>query len=166
MRSSTKDPAPSLAPGPPPFPGVAHGLVPYSPAWAVAKVTLHAISLVLAFITIILGGVSAGVSTGSRMWAYTTPTGLACAAWDISEFVVLRCRRQTAQRGIHPGAHVGVELCLWIVAGAMAAMGLIEPGHRSVTTTYTSGDVVVQSSTYEDFRGVDVACITLLLCLG
>ncbi|KAK3936160.1 hypothetical protein QBC46DRAFT_395844 [Diplogelasinospora grovesii] len=42
---------------------------------------------------------------------FTVPPCLLAIAWDKLEFIVSCCRRG---RGIHPGAHVGVNLILWL----------------------------------------------------
>jgi len=58
--------------------------------------------------------------------------------WDFAEFITLCARKG---RGIHPGAHVGVELILWIVCivisglSFIAAYGLDEEVRSGLYTT-------------------------------
>lgn len=76
---------------------------------------LQSTSLVFCIIVI-------GVSVG-KTWEgdygvgiLTVPVTAATAAWTIAEFVTLfiRKRRGSPGRGIHPGAHVGVQLIIFL----------------------------------------------------
>ncbi|KAI1880550.1 hypothetical protein JX265_000790 [Neoarthrinium moseri] len=44
--------------------------------------------------------------------AYALPTSLSCIIWNSAEFIVL-CVRRDRSKGIHPGAHVGVDLLIF-----------------------------------------------------
>lgn len=83
--------------------------------WQIAKIVLQSTSLVFCIIVI-------GVSVG-KTWEgdygvgiLTVPVTAATAAWTIAEFVTLfiRKRRGSPGRGIHPGAHVGVQLIIFL----------------------------------------------------
>ncbi|KAI0831017.1 hypothetical protein F5Y06DRAFT_203777 [Hypoxylon sp. FL0890] len=52
---------------------------------------------------------------GSGVGILTVPIAIAIAVWTIAELVTLFIRRKNAPgRGIHPGAHVGVQLILFL----------------------------------------------------
>ncbi|OTB06493.1 hypothetical protein M426DRAFT_20943 [Hypoxylon sp. CI-4A] len=85
-----------------------------SRSWQMAKATLHCASVACC-------GVVLGLSA-ARTWEGSTGTGIltipvtaAAAAWTIAELLALCIRRKSAPgRGIHPGAHVGVQLVLFL----------------------------------------------------
>ncbi|OTA94323.1 hypothetical protein M434DRAFT_270063 [Hypoxylon sp. CO27-5] len=85
-----------------------------SRSWQIAKLTLQCASLVCC--AILLGlSVSNTWNDGSGIGILTVPIAIAVAVWTIAELVTLFFRRKNAPgRGIHPGAHVGVQLILFL----------------------------------------------------
>ncbi|KAJ3569272.1 hypothetical protein NPX13_g6136 [Xylaria arbuscula] len=82
--------------------------------WDVIKVVLRSICLVLSIVDLAELIAYQLSSSDLGYWGSVAYPALATfAAWDIAEFVVILVRKSTA-RGIHPGAHVGVELILWL----------------------------------------------------
>ncbi|OTB12698.1 hypothetical protein K445DRAFT_320838 [Daldinia sp. EC12] len=84
--------------------------------WQIAKIALQTASLAFCIIVI---GLSAGTMWGGDygVGILTVPVTAATAAWTIAELVTLlvRTRRGGAPgRGIHPGAHVGVQLIIFL----------------------------------------------------
>ncbi|KAI1470329.1 uncharacterized protein F4812DRAFT_456335 [Daldinia caldariorum] len=89
--------------------------------WQMAKIALQSASL--AFCAAVIG-ISAGTFWGGNYWPgmLMVPVAAATAAWTIAEFVTLLVRRKrrggsaaaAAGRGIHPGAHVGVQLIIFL----------------------------------------------------
>lgn len=83
-------------------------------SWRVAKVVLHITSIVFCAIVI---GLSAATTweEGDGVAILTIPIAAATAAWTIAELVTLWIRRRSAPgRGIHCGAHVGVQLVIFL----------------------------------------------------
>ncbi|KAI1134435.1 hypothetical protein F5Y05DRAFT_406578 [Hypoxylon sp. FL0543] len=82
--------------------------------WQLAKVALQCTSLACC---VIMFGLSASTTWqgGSGVGILTVPIAIAIAVWTIAELVTLFVRRKDAPgRGIHPGAHVGVQLILFL----------------------------------------------------
>ncbi|KAI1807245.1 hypothetical protein F4811DRAFT_43224 [Daldinia bambusicola] len=89
--------------------------------WQIAKIALQSASL--AFCVIVIG-ISAGTTWGGGygLGILTVPVAAAMAAWTIAELVTLLVRRRREKergspasgRGIHPGAHVGVQLVIFL----------------------------------------------------
>ncbi|KAI1460278.1 hypothetical protein F4805DRAFT_454703 [Annulohypoxylon moriforme] len=83
-------------------------------SWWRAKILLQCASL--ACCTILLG------LSGARTWEQgngigilTIPIAAVTAAWTLAELTVLFARRKSAPgRGIHPGAHVGAQLVIFL----------------------------------------------------
>ncbi|KAI0387964.1 hypothetical protein F5Y04DRAFT_15292 [Hypomontagnella monticulosa] len=83
-------------------------------SWRIAKVVLHITSIVFCAIVI---GLSAATTweEGDGVAILTIPIAAATAAWTIAELVTLWFRRRSAPgRGIHCGAHVGVQLVIFL----------------------------------------------------
>ncbi|KAI1379504.1 hypothetical protein F4677DRAFT_334417 [Hypoxylon crocopeplum] len=85
-----------------------------SRSWLIAKVALQALSLACCAIVIGLS-VATTWEDGSGVGILTIPIVVATAAWTIAELVTQCVRRRRAPgRGIHPGAHVGVQLVIFL----------------------------------------------------
>ncbi|KAI1171466.1 hypothetical protein F4777DRAFT_591203 [Nemania sp. FL0916] len=82
--------------------------------WNITKVVLRAICLTLSIIDI---GELIAIESGQNSIQYWTAVAYPALAsfilWDIIEFIVIIVRGSTA-KGVHPGAHVAVELILWL----------------------------------------------------
>ncbi|KAI1396807.1 hypothetical protein F4819DRAFT_491139 [Hypoxylon fuscum] len=85
-----------------------------SRSWRVAKVALQLLSL--GCCGIVLGlSVATTWEGGAGIGVLTVPIAGATAAWTLAELFTLCARRRSAPgRGIHPGAHVGVQLVLFL----------------------------------------------------
>ncbi|KAI1841809.1 hypothetical protein JX265_009418 [Neoarthrinium moseri] len=97
-------------------------IVPFSKAWHWTKIAIRAFSLVSCVILIGLsGGLAAhrSYSGFSLSFLWIIPFAVFTAAWNIAEFITIgACGKRhgsDARRGIHPGAHVGVDLIIWLV---------------------------------------------------
>ncbi len=88
--------------------------------------------------------------------------GAACLAWDAVELLVLCIRHRAARRGIHPGAHVGVQLVLWLLCAAMGTWLAV------VIAGLQEGDYYsyVPSGWDEEGEKADLACVGFLFGLA
>ncbi|KAI6091224.1 hypothetical protein F4821DRAFT_267501 [Hypoxylon rubiginosum] len=84
-------------------------------SWQLAKVGLHLLSLVSC--AVVLGlSVSWTWEDGSGIGILTIPISIATAAWTVAELLAVFVRRRSAPgRGIHPGAHVGAQLIIFLL---------------------------------------------------
>lgn len=99
-------------------------MVPFSKTWHWTKIGLMSASLVFSIIAL---GLSIALAVGgdyetavSLSITWVGPLVVVAALWDIAEFITLcACGRRhgtPVSQGIHPGAHVGVDLLLWLFA--------------------------------------------------
>lgn len=130
-------PAPALAPSsmPPPapaqpypayaypaYPPVAPARqIPFDKTWFRAKLALAGLSLVWCIILLALALTfhPADDFYGSPLAAFwCLPLVIPTAIWDIAELItVCACgKRHGNKQGIHPGAHVGVDLVIWLAS--------------------------------------------------
>ncbi|KAH8888712.1 hypothetical protein GQ53DRAFT_229253 [Thozetella sp. PMI_491] len=79
---------------------------------------------------------------------FATPPALAAILWDKIEFLTLCIRRG---RGVHPGAHVAVELILWLGCSGMGA--LILRAAWNVNNLLASIKAYYAAS--DDYNGID-----------
>jgi len=124
---STSTPMPMSMPigAPPgaayPVAPVTHVKVVSGRGWYNAKIVLGSLSLTTAVIILALGGALANNFPSSDYAWYDLILGYCPAilafGWQTAEFITLCVRRN---RGIHPGAHVGLHLVIWL-ASAVAA---------------------------------------------
>ncbi|TLD29124.1 hypothetical protein PspLS_04234 [Pyricularia sp. CBS 133598] len=82
-----------------------------------------AIGVAILIMDIILVGVAAGNWTSPRNYywyhsfsafytfVFCVPTAILSFIWQVSEFITVAVRKD---RGIHPGAHVGMHLVIWL----------------------------------------------------
>ncbi|KAI0197353.1 hypothetical protein EV127DRAFT_8734 [Xylaria flabelliformis] len=82
--------------------------------WNIIKMVLRALCLLLSIIDIAeLIAIETG-GNGLDYWpAVAYPVLAGFILWDVIEFVVIAVRGSPS-KGVHPGAHVGVELILWL----------------------------------------------------
>ncbi|KAI0814330.1 hypothetical protein GGR55DRAFT_700638 [Xylaria sp. FL0064] len=82
--------------------------------WNIIKVVLRSLCLILSVVDL---GELIAIDTSRNSLDYYAGVAYAVLAafilWDIVEFVVIIVRGSTG-KGVHPGAHVGVELILWV----------------------------------------------------
>ncbi|KAL7627743.1 hypothetical protein AAE478_001938 [Parahypoxylon ruwenzoriense] len=85
-----------------------------SRSWIIAKIVLQLFSLI--FCAIVLGLSATTIwEGGGGTGILTIPIASATAAWTMAELVALYLRRRSSMgRGIHPGAHVGVQLVIFL----------------------------------------------------
>ncbi|KAJ2999208.1 hypothetical protein NUW58_g63 [Xylaria curta] len=82
--------------------------------WNIIKVILRIISLALSITDTAELVTIETASTTLDYWPVVAfPVLAGFILWDVIEFIVMIARGGTA-KGIHPGAHVGVELILWL----------------------------------------------------
>ncbi|KAI1262169.1 hypothetical protein F5Y18DRAFT_430407 [Xylariaceae sp. FL1019] len=93
--------------------------------WDIGKLTLRSFSMLLCVVEL-AELIALVVSGNSVATGYHASRGFPALAlilfWDVLELVVIIVRRDISN-GIHPGAHVGVELVFWI--GSIATTVLI-----------------------------------------
>ncbi|EGR52936.1 uncharacterized protein TRIREDRAFT_119806 [Trichoderma reesei QM6a] len=75
-------------------------------------------------VVVVLGAIGLGVSLSSLggdegygIGAAAAPGAAACLAWSLAELITRAVRKWKA--GIHPGAHVGICLILWLLTAIM-----------------------------------------------
>ncbi|KAH8647253.1 hypothetical protein BX600DRAFT_151979 [Xylariales sp. PMI_506] len=99
-------------------------LMPFDKTWHWCKLVLMGASIVFAVLLIALSVSVANQSSNDDFYGmsltafWCVPIGVVVILWDLAEIITLfACgHRRGAQyrRGIHPGAHVGVDLVLWL----------------------------------------------------
>ncbi|KAI0909010.1 hypothetical protein F4823DRAFT_596270 [Ustulina deusta] len=90
--------------------------------WDIVKVVLRSICLALSIADIAeLIAIDYSASTLGYRPSVAYPVLAGFILWDIIEFVVIIVRESTA-KGVHPGAHVGIELILWL--GGASTLGI------------------------------------------
>lgn len=90
-----------------------------SKAWHNTKIAIGSLILVSDIIIFGLGGGSASTIVGIYDMLIMYPLAGVSLIWQIAEFITL-CAHP--DRGIHPGAHVGMHLILWLGAAGCAGM--------------------------------------------
>ncbi|KAI1775082.1 hypothetical protein F4818DRAFT_60728 [Hypoxylon cercidicola] len=84
-------------------------------SWQLAKIGIQLLSLVSCAIVL---GLSASWTweDGTGIGILTIPVTIVTAAWTAAELITVFARRRSAPgRGIHPGAHVGVQLVIFLL---------------------------------------------------
>ncbi|KAI8952726.1 hypothetical protein F4801DRAFT_599628 [Xylaria longipes] len=82
--------------------------------WNIIKVVLRALCLLLSIIDIAELVAIETARNALHYWpSVAYPVLAAFILWDVIEFIVIIIRGSPA-KGVHPGAHVGVELILWL----------------------------------------------------
>ncbi|KAK9778268.1 hypothetical protein SCAR479_05238 [Seiridium cardinale] len=96
-------------------------VIPFDKTWHWIKIALTSASLV--FCVILLGiSIAISIGPGYDSWNITIywvgPLVGVVGIWDIAEFITIcACGKRNGaeqRRGIHPGAHVGLDLCIWL----------------------------------------------------
>jgi hypothetical protein len=124
-------------------------LVPHSKPWHIAKIVLHSLSLT--FSLIVLGisvALSLNLSFSVLTVLWTAPQACLAIIWAVAEFITICVRR--GHLGIHPGAHVGIHLILWLGFGI--AVGL--DGYY-LAVSYLFNDYSYYSSYYDYYYYYD-----------
>lgn len=96
-----------------------------SKTWNVSKVVLGSFLIVFDIILIAMGAAMIPMTYSYYSWQFLYII-VACVAsvsllWQIAEFITLCVRRK--YMGIHPGAHVGVHLILWLACVVLIGIG-------------------------------------------
>jgi uncharacterized membrane protein YjfL (UPF0719 family) len=105
-------------------------VLPFDKTWHWIKIGLIVASLIF---SIVILGLSIALAVGidvsysfsiSIIWC--APLVVVTILWDIAELITLfacgkRHGQEGVRQGIHPGAHVGVDLCIWL-AGVICAL--------------------------------------------
>ncbi|CAK7222530.1 hypothetical protein SEUCBS140593_004930 [Sporothrix eucalyptigena] len=100
------------------------GKVVSSRGWYVGKIALEWLSVMTGILVIGLNAAmlvmqeAHAVGSGYVDASLGFPAGILAVLWSVSEFVTLCVRRN---RGIHPGAHVGMHLIIWGLAAVCAS---------------------------------------------
>ncbi|KAI0977115.1 hypothetical protein F4678DRAFT_3271 [Xylaria arbuscula] len=82
--------------------------------WNYIKIVLRSISLVLSTVDVAeLIAIQTSANSLEYWPSVAYPVLASFILWDIVEFVVIIVR-ESPGKGVHPGAHVGVELILWL----------------------------------------------------
>ncbi|KAI0888609.1 uncharacterized protein GGS22DRAFT_61054 [Annulohypoxylon maeteangense] len=90
----------------------------YSKSWTFTKLILTLSLIIVAIIIIALACVFLNID-GEAQWiaVYALPIAIASILWNGAELITFFVRsHKDEKRGIHPGAHVGLHLCLWIAS--------------------------------------------------
>ncbi|OTB03280.1 hypothetical protein M426DRAFT_321844 [Hypoxylon sp. CI-4A] len=91
----------------------------YSKPWTASKLVLTILLITFDIIIIALACslISEGSYDGEGMSLYSLPIAIVSLLWNAAELITYACRSRSSdvKRGIHPGAHVGLHLCFWIV---------------------------------------------------
>ncbi|PNY28106.1 Uncharacterized protein TCAP_01972 [Tolypocladium capitatum] len=103
---------------------VPHPVVPERKAWRITKDVLHAVAIVVSIVGLGVGfsllGFGFNVAIGT---VAACPVFAVALVWSVAEEITLWVRKRRS--GVHPGAHVGISLFLWlacaVVGGILAA---------------------------------------------
>lgn len=137
-------------------------------AWVLTRIALHAADIICCIVAI---GISFHVGTFSEtgyIFTLCTPIFFLALVWDLAEIITWFCRKRKA--GIHPGAHVGVSLIIWlgaaIVGGIQAAFVAYVVNDSSDCWDYESQsyESCTSSSSYDGQAGLFTA-VAVFSCL-
>lgn len=144
-------------------------LPPTTKIWVWTKLTFTGLCLLFAIITLSLSAALGTAINDAYGILFTLPVSDVAAAWCIAELITFFVRsrgKDKIQRGIHPGAHVGVHLILWLASLIMifvtislvvvtnsAAVSCAEERLREEDDDYY--DDVRYSSSYNYYVGED-----------
>lgn len=118
--NATSAPAP-VAPAPYAPPVAATSPPPTPRAWHLAKLGLNGAAIVSSIILIALSAAAWAASDGYAFeLVWIVPVAGVALCWLVAELITLGARgglsrsKNNLGRGIHPGAHVGMHLVLWM----------------------------------------------------
>jgi hypothetical protein len=136
------------------------GAVPYSQSWHVVKIVVRSFSLALAIALVSLSS-SFVTPYGYPEYKFAIPVGAAVFLWDAAEFVTLGCRRRRARRGIHPAAHVAVELAIVLFSVGAAAWLVVrrESDFRRFNYTSRYGNIGEEMQVFK-------ACVSVMFFIA
>jgi hypothetical protein len=102
------------------------------PAWEMTKIVLHALAVVFGVIALGTGlGMLSSHWSGIIFALCSAPLAALCIIWSGVELIVRAVRKWKS--GMHPGAHVGVCLLVWLAAAFVSG---IEATYLAVYTYY------------------------------
>ena len=96
---------------------------------------------------------------------FALPVYLSAGIWDTAELITV-CVRRRAKRGIHPGAHVGVELCIWLIAFGAATWLVFEHPNGSRHWSTQVGYPGYWSPNFNESESIAVLTITEIFLWG
>ncbi|KAK8118014.1 uncharacterized protein PG998_006295 [Apiospora kogelbergensis] len=110
----------------PPPPSHQPRLPPFSPRWHTIKRVLTLLSMTWSIVILVLSclfAVRGGLADGVGLWSL--PITIAALLWNSAELATYAIRRATTglRRGMHPGAHVGGHLLLWLTCALAVYLG-------------------------------------------
>ncbi|ERT00527.1 hypothetical protein HMPREF1624_03900 [Sporothrix schenckii ATCC 58251] len=157
-----------LAPVAPSNKDVSHKIVS-GRKWFFAKAGLEGLSIITG---IVVSGISGGVIAAQAPYptvngyfdaALSFPPGILAILWPAAELVTLAVRRN---RGIHPGAHVGIHLIIWLAGTAAGGLVASEYSLDSLFTYWWLSDfslpVAEKTKGYAHYLTMELA---LCICL-
>ncbi|RYP13269.1 hypothetical protein DL765_006943 [Monosporascus sp. GIB2] len=111
------------------YPQAVRVLPPYSKPWTISKLVLTGLSLCWAVVILSLSLVFSVEGGNARVTAlYAAPITIVALLWNGAELTTyfIRSRKGSdTRRGIHPGAHIGMHLCLWLACALGGFLTLI-----------------------------------------
>ncbi|KPM42184.1 hypothetical protein AK830_g4391 [Neonectria ditissima] len=113
-------------------------------AWVYTKLALHAASIICSICVIALSFSMPDADDTRYVFILCTPIFFLALIWDAAEIVTWLVRKRVA--GIHPGAHVGVSLIIWLGA---ACIGGIQSAYVSLTAHDNDDDTCWDSGSQE-----------------
>ncbi|VUC21342.1 unnamed protein product [Clonostachys rosea] len=121
-----------------------------SKGWKITRSALHGAGIVVAILCIALSFSFKGTTTEVFTAWYSSPAAFIAFVWSLAELIVRAVRKQ--KEGIHPGAHVGVCLLIWLAASFVAGVystfaAISHYGDRSSNCDYRY-DSSIQDYTY------------------
>jgi len=140
--------------------------------WRHASLALAIISIPVAVVVIALAAAEYyfvlpgyGPAADNIGLATNVPGASVALAWDCAELITI-CARP-GRRGIHPGAHVGVNLVLWLGIGAGAGVygAILLPGQYNVFDSVYYQAVISSSEYYYGGLSELVSAIEAILPL-
>ncbi|KAF7552661.1 hypothetical protein G7Z17_g4187 [Cylindrodendrum hubeiense] len=135
-------------------------------AWTWAKIILHAFDIICCIVAIGISFSFGTYSEGGYAFVLCTPIFFLALVWDSAEIITWLLRKRKA--GIHPGAHVGVSLIVWlgaaIVGGMQATFIALVISDNSDCWEYESQSYVSCASSYTGGSGLFIA-VAVFSCL-
>ncbi|KAF2428983.1 hypothetical protein EJ08DRAFT_698774 [Tothia fuscella] len=134
-----------------------------------ARLYLRIAATITLFIALILDSIAAGTCNRRRPFYYedeylhcTSATGLSAASvalvWNIAEFITVKVNK----KGIHPGAHIAIDLCLvaWLATAATFDLA------TNVGEVNSINKPMAAAGGFESFAGLLHFILFVLACVG
>lgn len=153
--------------------------VPFNRRWHIAKIVTRGWSALLACLVIILAitltielqkiadmDVSTPHITYYFVWLTSLVQSIFVLFWDVAEFITLCIRRKRNGRGIHPAAHVAVDLILWLslLISWSIFCGILSYESR-YSYDYNSGYIIEDEYSYTIYN-LTLAIVVFLVLLS